>query len=281
MARFVALDVETANPWNASVCQVGAAVFDGNDVVDRFQSLIDPGPEQRFEPIHTRLHGITPERAAGQPSFATVLPRLRAFSAGLVVGVTFSPFSRGSLDRAASAAGAPPLELRWLDVMRVVRRLLPAFRGGFGLSDVAAEFRVPLLHQHDALEEAIATGHVLLEACRRAGRSVDDVLEEVGAPGAATSFAPGEGPLGGETIVFTGALVMVRSDATRIAEEAGASVGKGVTKATTLLVVGDQDLRLVGDDGKSSKHEKAEKLIAGGQPIRIIGESDFFALVKP
>lgn len=66
-----------------------------------------------------------------------------------------------------------------------------------------------------------------------------------------------------------------------MAAESGCEVGTTVTKKTTLLVVGDQDIdRLAGKD-KSSKHIKAEALIAQGQKIRILGESDFQALLRP
>lgn len=51
-------------------------------------------------------------------------------------------------------------------------------------------------------------------------------------------------------------------------------------KTTTLLVVGDQDIQKLAGHEKSSKHRKAEQLIAEGQHIRILGESDFLRLVK-
>jgi len=54
----------------------------------------------------------------------------------------------------------------------------------------------------------------------------------------------------------------------------------GVTKKTTILVVGDQDLRLTRGQAKSSKHRKAEALIASGGAIRIVGESDFMLMVN-
>jgi DNA polymerase-3 subunit epsilon len=57
----------------------------------------------------------------------------------------------------------------------------------------------------------------------------------------------------------------------------GAAVEAGVTKHTTLLVVGDQDLSKLAGHTKSSKHRKAEELIAIGRPIRILAESDFMA----
>jgi DNA polymerase-3 subunit epsilon len=71
----------------------------------------------------------------------------------------------------------------------------------------------------------------------------------------------------------------LRQEAAALASAAGCDVADGVTKHTTILVVGDGDLRTRTDDGKTAKHRKAEKLAAKGQGIRIIGESDFQTLV--
>jgi DNA polymerase-3 subunit epsilon len=46
------------------------------------------------------------------------------------------------------------------------------------------------------------------------------------------------------------------------------------------LVVGDQDIARLNGADKSGKHQKAEKLIAGGQPIRIVGEADFMRVCR-
>jgi DNA polymerase-3 subunit epsilon len=53
-----------------------------------------------------------------------------------------------------------------------------------------------------------------------------------------------------------------------------------VTKKTSLLVVGDQDIRLLNGHEKSTKQRKAEQLIAEGQEIRILSESDYILLLK-
>lgn len=52
-----------------------------------------------------------------------------------------------------------------------------------------------------------------------------------------------------------------------------------VNKKTTLLVVGDQDIRKLAGHKKSSKHRKAESLILVGQHLRILSESDFANLL--
>ena len=87
-------------------------------------------------------------------------------------------------------------------------------------------------------------------------------------------------PFAGESAVFTGALMISRAEAADLASGAGCDVTQGVTKKTTLLVVGDQDYRRPAGHSKSSKQRKAESLIEKGQPIRVLGEEDFRKLVN-
>lgn len=88
-------------------------------------------------------------------------------------------------------------------------------------------------------------------------------------------------PLCGKTILFTGELTIPRSDAMQMAVDAGAVLKTGVSKKLTYLVVGKQDVTLVGMDGMSSKEEKARDLNASGKAqIQIIGEEEFLRLVN-
>jgi DNA polymerase-3 subunit epsilon len=89
-----------------------------------------------------------------------------------------------------------------------------------------------------------------------------------------------DGELFGEVIVFTGALSMPRSEAANVAAHEGCGVSANVGKDTTMLVVGDADIRRFAGHDKSSKHRKAEALIMQGQPIRILCERDFLALLR-
>lgn len=80
--------------------------------------------------------------------------------------------------------------------------------------------------------------------------------------------------------MFTGALEIPRREAANLAASIGCSVAANVTKKTSLLVIGDQDVWKLAGKVKSSKHLKAEQLISKGQKIRIIKENDFRELVK-
>jgi DNA polymerase-3 subunit epsilon len=89
------------------------------------------------------------------------------------------------------------------------------------------------------------------------------------------------GALAGEVAVFTGMLSMPRREAADLVAEAGCEVDASVTKHTTLLIVGDQDvMRLAVGQMKSCKHLKAESLIGKGQSIRILRETDFIRLIS-
>jgi DNA polymerase-3 subunit epsilon len=129
----------------------------------------------------------------------------------------------------------------------------------------------------------------LLAAIKKSGSNIDYWLKRVRQPIDLSSSSNGsainrdgnlEGELYGEVLVFTGALEIPRKEAADLADSVGCSVASGVTKKTTLLVVGDQDVTKLAGKSKSSKHLKAEQLIQNGQKIRILKESDFKELVK-
>ena len=55
--NFVALDFETANYKHTSICQVGIAVFENGEIVDKQSFLVKPTPNH-FENLHISIHGI-------------------------------------------------------------------------------------------------------------------------------------------------------------------------------------------------------------------------------
>jgi BRCA1-like protein len=132
---------------------------------------------------------------------------------------------------------------------------------------------------------ARCAGMVVLRAIRETGIPVerwcellDDDPIRSRSPRVAMEGNP-DGPHFGEVMVFTGSLTIERTAAAQMASAAGCEIAGSVTKRTTILVVGDQDVRFFNGPDKSSKQRKAEQMIAAGTPIRIISESDFKALV--
>jgi DNA polymerase III subunit epsilon len=283
---FIAIDVETANEDMASICQVGIAKYTAGKVVTEWVSLVDP--EDYFSWLNVQVHGIAEEDVAGCPTFPEILDRLSSFLDGSVC-VSHTHFDRVSIGRALVKYGLKELNPVWLDSARVARRAWQeCAHRGYGLADVCMRIGYTFKH-HDALEDAKAAGEVLLAAIQATGLDVDAWLRRVEQPIDARSGSHDwritregnpEGELYGEVVVFTGALEIPRRDVADLAAALGCEVASGVTKRTTLLVVGDQDLSKLAGKQKSSKHLKAEKLIAKGQKIRILKESDFQELAR-
>ena len=278
-AAFVAVDVETANADLASICQIGAVVFEAGRPTATWGSLVNPHDE--FSPINVSIHGITEESVASAPSFQEISGALWSHvSDRLVVSHTW--FDRIALQRASERCGVSFPSCRWLDSAKVVRRTWVQYaRSGYGLANITADLGI-VYRAHDASEDARAAGEVVLRAHAQSAIAFGDWLLQIAArlPSNIAREGNPDGPLYGEVIVFTGALAMPRREASVIAADAGCTVATGVNKETTLLVVGDQDIRKLSGNEKSSKHRKAEALITSGHPVRILTESDFQRLVS-
>ena len=279
---FVAIDVETANPDLASICQVGVVTFKDSKPSHTFQALVNP--EDEFSPVNVSIHGIDESSVSGCVTFPVAMESLRPLLNRKIV-VSHTAFDRISLARAIEKYQLPAIECRWLDTARVVRRTWKQFaKSGYGLANVAEWCDIDFVH-HRADEDARAAGEILVRAVAETGLSVDDWLLRARRPVDPASSSSirrtmnPEGPLAGEVIVFTGALMIPRREAADLAASVGCEVEPSVTKKTTLVVVGDQDLRRLGGHQGSAKHRKAESLIESGQQIRILGETDFIRMV--
>ena len=71
---FVVIDVETANPDLASICQVGVASFRDGALVETWASLVNP--EDYFSPLNVSIHHIGESHVEGAPTWSEVFPEV-------------------------------------------------------------------------------------------------------------------------------------------------------------------------------------------------------------
>ncbi|MDB5709612.1 MAG: Transposase protein [Sphingomonas bacterium] len=240
-------------------------------------------PQTWFDPTNVGIHGIDECAVRDAKTFHQLHNWLCGWTADELV-ICHTHFDRVAFQQACEECNSPAMTCTWLDSARVARRAWPEFaQRGYGLANVARHCGISFQH-HDALEDARTAGLILLKAIEETGHDLAQWLKLVRRPtGAGVAICragDGDGALVGESIVFTGALQVPRRQAADRAADAGADVQPGVTKTTSMLVVGDQDIAKLGGHEKSSKQIKVEALIVAGQPIRIIGESDFMALTS-
>ncbi len=281
---FIALDVETANADVASICQIGMASFRGGAILEEWKTYVDP--EDFFDEINISIHGIDETIVKDAPTFPEIAGLIRTRLDGRIA-VCHTHFDRVAIEQASRRYGLCSPTCRWLDSARVARRAWHEFAWrGYGLENACSALGYHFTH-HDALEDAKAAAKILLTAIETTGTSLPDWFRRVERPidpssptGQVGRTGNPEGPFYGEVIAFTGALTIPRCEAANTAAQLGFTVGEGVTKNTTMLVIGDQDIRKLAGQEKSSKHRKAEKLIRQGRPIRIVREADFQELIR-
>lgn len=170
--RFVAVDVETANADRSSICQLGLAMVDHDGHIQTASFMIDP--EVRFAAFNIRLHGIGPDRVAGQPRFIDVIDPLRDFLTEHPL-VQHSQFDQKAISAACVRYALPDLMARWVNSVQVARKAWPELKGngGHGLGNLQKVLKLDFQH-HDAAEDARAAAQVILLAESEIGSNLID-----------------------------------------------------------------------------------------------------------
>lgn len=169
---FVILDLETtgAKAPPCRVTEIGAFKVMGGEVVDKFQTLLDP--EMPIPEFITGLTGITNEMVAGSPRFRDISGDLLAFIGDSVMVAHNARFDMGFLNYEISRVhedyrlGNPSL-----CTVQLSRRLLPDIEN-HKLNTVARHFEIDLRNHHRAGDDAFATAQIflnLLESLRELG----------------------------------------------------------------------------------------------------------------
>jgi DNA polymerase-3 subunit epsilon len=285
--RFAAIDVETANRRQRSICQLAVVVFENGREIAGEAVLVNPGEE--FDPVNVAIHGIEAKDVQGAMMFPQLHARLAGFLGGHYV-LSHHTFDRIAIGQASLHHGLGAIECNWVDSCAVAKAVWPHLRdaGGHGLKNLAREFDIPLRH-HDALEDARVAGRLLVRAMEESGNDLAH-WAKFSAPRSRGSYrgssvdiareGDGDGPLLGERVVFTGNFTVDKFELADMAHVAGAAVRKRVTKETSMVVVGELVAGVVGEDGKSSNLRYAEELALNGANILFVTEADFRELVR-
>ncbi|WP_448613604.1 exonuclease domain-containing protein [Modestobacter sp. URMC 112] len=298
---FVAIDVETANGHRGSICAIGAAVVRGGVMVSTHSWLVRPPADlDTFDRVNVRLHGITADMVADQPAFAERLDQLVELADGLPLVAHNAAFDIGALREACIVADKEWPTTDYACSLIMARRALDLI--SYRLPMVAAECDVKLGRHHEAGSDALACAQVVLSlAQRRNVGTLADLLTDLKvlpgrldaaawrgchgtlgtglmSPEAVVDANPGH-PLFGQVLVFTGALSIRRQEAWDAAARCGAVVEKGVTKRTTMLVVGDGFTGHDPADFSTGKAAKAVQWRTKGHRIEVLTEADLVDLL--
>lgn len=297
---FITIDFETANSDRNSPCELGLTFVRGGQVQETKSWLIKP-INNRFDHFNILIHGIRPEHVADKPEFNLLWTEIKPLVENQFLIAHNAGFDISVLRKTLEAYQLPFPTLNYscsYIFSKKVWQGLPAY----DLKSLCRLNNIEFCH-HRAGSDSKATAELALRAFDIAGvssfhdfpeklrttigtlynggyspsetkriRKYRDTVDLVGDP---AKHHP-DSIFYGSTVVFTGALSsMTRAEAQQIIADIGGIIGKGVTRDTDYLIVGQQDYRLVGEDGMSNKQEKAINLIEKGSTLEILSEDDF------
>ncbi len=298
--NFITIDFETATAQRDSPCEIGLTFVENFEIVNSKSWLIKPFYEE-FDYFNTLIHGIKPEHVANKPEFIELWSELKPLIENKFLIAHNAGFDFSVLRRTLEAYNLPFPNLEYscsYIFSKKVWKGLPAY----DLKTLCNYNNIKLNH-HRAEDDSRATAELALKAFEKSGvKSKEDFPDKL-KTNVGKLFLGGYKPsetkrayrsrdiekiIGdpskhnkesifyGRSIVFTGALSsMTRVQAKQTIADIGGINKSGIAKSTDYLIVGQQDYRVVGEDGMSSKQEKAIKYIALGSEIEILSENEF------
>lgn len=305
MINCVALDLETATSVKSSICQIGITeVINGVPQESKSWFVQPEGNEYDF--MNIAVHGITPEDTKDSPSFPDVWKEVQPYLQNKIVVAHYTGFDMNALRDAFNKYGMEYPTFDYFCTFRIAKYIVKGCYS-YSLGVVCDHLGIDFGIHHRADSDSMGCALLLLKCLEMDGSTFDDLEAKYNfhrgkfAPGIFEAHHAIEKPgvsynefikslnidpstidesnyFFGKSVCFTGTCQYgVRKQLLQKVAEIGGIPTNDVTTKTDILVVGQQDYRVVGDSGMSNKQKKALKLLEKGQDIEILSEIEFLS----
>ncbi len=158
--EFVAFDLETTGLSSVrdAITEIGAVILRGGEVVDTFQSFVNP--KRRLDPKNIELTGITDAMLVDAPEIAQALPEFLKFCAGRPMVAHNADFDVGFLTAACEKLNIP-FKPTYIDTLVLSQNLMPQL-SKHKLDIVADALSLPKFNHHRASDDALTCGYLYL-----------------------------------------------------------------------------------------------------------------------
>ena len=283
MMNFVALDLETATSVRSSICEIGITeVIDG--VPQQPNSWLVQPENNEYDGMNIAVHGITPEDTKDSPSFPDVWKEVQPYLQNKIVVAHYTGFDMNALRDAFNKYGMEYPTFDYFCTFRIAKYIVKGCYS-YSLGIVCDHLGIDFGIHHRADSDSLGCALLLLKCLEMDGSTFEDLEAKYNFHRG--KFAPGifeAHPIDesnyffGKSVCFTGTCQYgVRKQLLQKVAEIGGIPTNDVTTKTDILVVGQQDYRVVGDSGMSNKQKKALKLLEKGQDIEILSEIEFLS----
>ncbi len=171
--ELIAFDLETTglDPGADEIIEVGIARFREGEIVDQYQSLVNPSVP--IPPDVTHLTGIHPEDVEDAPVIEDILPTLREFFGSAPVIAHNAPFDVAFMRKHDMLADSLAI-----DTYELAAIMLPS-APRYSLGGLTALMQIELKRAHRAYDDAAATGYLYWKLWEKAYRLPASILTEI------------------------------------------------------------------------------------------------------
>jgi DNA polymerase-3 subunit epsilon len=179
-ATYVVVDLETTGlrPGSSQICEIGAVKIVGFEIVDEFETLVDPGTP--LGATITAITGLTDGQLRGAPRAPAAVQRFMRFAGDAVLVAHNARFDLAFLDRETERLTGSRLAAPVVDTVALARRVLAGRVPRASLAQLSYFFGTSVQPCHRALPDAQATAEVLLAliglAQERGARTVAELV---------------------------------------------------------------------------------------------------------
>lgn len=301
LPSFVLFHVENVNENRNSVCHlILIPVIDG---IQQDPQHFYMNPEAPFEYVSS---GITSEEVDTFPSVATVWPKIQnIFNEFPLAICSAEGYAACSIFGTLTRLNVPHTPILYCNAKAILRRTMDEI--SYSLDFLSYKIYGDFLTYGMPQSIAQRWCDLVLKALEPIqSTSLDDYIQQLRitigvisfndfkpslckrvrnqntfSPSSVVVNANPDNPFFGMNVVFTGKLESFKRDDARAAiVKIGGMAPERLTKDTDYLVVGVQDLRVVGEKGLSGKMKTAEKYKEKGLQIEIIDENEFIEMLN-
>ncbi len=307
MINFVAIDLETATSIRSSICQIGITEVVDGIPQEPISWLVQP-ENNEYDAMNIWIHGITPEDTQNCPSFPEVWKEVLPHLQGKIVVAHNTSFDMYALRDALDQHGMEYPSFDYFCTLRIARYIIKGCYS-YSLDVVLNHLKLDFGVHHKADSDSLGCAKLLLKCLEIDGSRLEELESKYNfhrgkfAPGTFVAHLAIEKPYSnynefikslqvdpskidegnyffGKSVCFTGTCQYgTRKELLQKVAEIGGIPTDSVTSKTNVLVVGQQDYRVVGDSGLSGKQKKAMQLLDKGQDIEVLSETEFLSRI--
>lgn len=162
--EFVAFDIETTglDSGHDRILELAAVKFNTNGILDKFETLVNPGINIRSDRRFTDVHNITGGMVEGKPRIKEILPQFLDFLGEDTVGVSHNAgFDVGFIAHSMYRNKIIRKGTIILDTSRLTPKLFPD-SPDFALDTIVWYLKIKSKPNHRALGDCIACQNVFL-----------------------------------------------------------------------------------------------------------------------